>query len=78
MIVMSYIGLKQSSDRYFTKDLISDGTNSILALLTAVYQADEPQFLCIEEPENGLTSESTGELIEFFRKSVKRMAIISG
>jgi len=53
---------------YFTKDLISDGTYNILALLTAVYQSDEPQFLCIEEPENGLHPEVILSLIAFFRK----------
>lgn len=55
-------------DKPFTKDLISDGTYSILALLTAVYQSDEPQFLCIEEPENGLHPQVQMTLVEFFRK----------
>ena len=54
-------------DKYFTKDLISDGTYNILALLTAVYQSDGPQFLCIEEPENGLHPEVLESLINFFR-----------
>ncbi len=59
---------EDSSDKYFTKDLISDGTYSILALLTAVYQSDdEPQFLCIEEPENGLHPKVARELMDFFR-----------
>ena len=53
---------------YFTKDLISDGTYNILAMLTAVYQSDDkPQFLCIEEPENGLHPQVARELIDFFR-----------
>ena len=53
---------------YFTKDLISDGTYNILALLTAVYQSDDkPQFLCIEEPENGLHPQVAKELVDFFR-----------
>ncbi len=53
---------------YFTKDLISDGTYNILSLLTAVYQSDDkPQFLCIEEPENGLHPQVARELIDFFR-----------
>lgn len=53
---------------YFTKDLISDGTYNILALLTAVYQSDNmPQFLCIEEPENGLHPQVARELVDFFR-----------
>ena len=58
---------EESSPKYFTKDLISDGTYNILALLTAVYQSDEPQFLCIEEPENGLNPEVVKELAQFFR-----------
>ncbi|ARK09267.1 AAA family ATPase [Fibrella sp. ES10-3-2-2] len=59
---------EEGNDRYFTKDLISDGTYSILALLTAIYQSDEPQFLCIEEPENGLHPQVQMTLVEFFRK----------
>jgi predicted ATPase len=51
----------------FTKDLLSDGTYNILALLTAVYQSDEPQFLCIEEPENGLTPYVIEQFVELFR-----------
>ncbi|MBC3785145.1 AAA family ATPase [Spirosoma utsteinense] len=59
---------EQSSPNYFTKDMISDGTYNILALLTAVYQSDDkPQFLCIEEPENGLHPQVAGELVDFFR-----------
>ncbi len=59
---------EQSSEKPFTKDLISDGTYNILALLTAVYQSDDkPQFLCIEEPENGLHPQVAGELVDFFR-----------
>lgn len=49
------------------KNLISDGTYNILALLTAVYQSDEPQFLCIEEPENGITPYVQRALVNFFR-----------
>ncbi|GAB4041541.1 AAA family ATPase [Spirosoma gilvum] len=59
---------EESVPNYFTKDLISDGTYNILALLTAVYQSDDkPQFLCIEEPENGLHPQVAGELVDFFR-----------
>lgn len=59
---------EQYSDKPFIKDLISDGTYNILAMLTAVYQSDDkPQFLCIEEPENGLHPQVAGELIDFFR-----------
>lgn len=59
---------EKDSPNYFTKDLISDGTYNILALLTAVYQSEEPQFLCIEEVENGLHPEVILSLIAFFRK----------
>ena len=59
---------EQSTPDYFTKDLISDGTYNILAMLTAVYQSDDkPQFLCIEEPENGLHPQVARELVDFFR-----------
>ena len=58
---------EQSSPDYFTKDLISDGTYNILALLTAVYQSEQPQFLCIEEPENGLNPKVVKELVNLCR-----------
>ncbi|QJW89691.1 AAA family ATPase [Spirosoma taeanense] len=59
---------EQFSSSHFTKSLISDGTFNILALLTAVYQSDDkPQFLCIEEPENGLHPQVAAELVDFFR-----------
>ncbi len=53
----------------FTKDLLSDGTYNILAILTAVFQSDEPQFLCIEEPENGLTPYVIREMVTLFRNA---------
>jgi predicted ATPase len=56
-------------DRPFNKELISDGTYNIIALLTAVYQSDEPQFLCIEEPENGLHPKVIKQLVNFFRSA---------
>jgi predicted ATPase len=52
----------------FKKSLISDGTYNILSLLTAVFQSDEPQFLCIEEPENGLHPQVIMTLVDFFRQ----------
>ncbi len=54
-------------EKPFGKSLISDGTYNILALLTAVYQSDEPQFLCIEEPENGLNPKVVKELVNLCR-----------
>lgn len=62
-LVMYEKGIKKP----FTKDLLSDGTYNILALLTAIYQSDEPQFLCIEEPENGLNPYVIRKLVDFFR-----------
>lgn len=57
------------SSKYFTKELLSDGTYNILALLAAVFQSDEPQFLCIEEPENGLTPDVIKEMVTLFRNA---------
>lgn len=54
-------------DKPFTKDLISDGTYNIICLLTAVFQSDEPQFLCIEEPENGLNPHVIETFVDLFR-----------
>ncbi len=54
-------------EKPFPKRLISDGTYNILCLLTAVFQSEEPQFLCIEEPENGLHPKVVKELVNFFR-----------
>lgn len=55
----------------FTKNLISDGTYNILALLTAVLQSDKPQFLLIEEPENGLNPKAIKEMVHFFREQAE-------
>lgn len=54
-------------EKPFNKELISDGTYNILCLLTAVFQSNEPQFLCIEEPENGLHPKVVKQLVNFFR-----------
>ena len=52
----------------FTGNLISDGTYNLLALITIVLQSEEPQFLLIEEPENGLNPKIVQELVGFFRE----------
>ena len=49
-------------------NLISDGTYNILSLLALIYQNKEPQFLLIEEPENGLHPYVIKELVNFFRQ----------
>ncbi len=54
-----------------TKRLISDGTYNILAIIAAVYQSEEPQFLCIEEPENGLNPKVIQVMVELFRDKCK-------
>ncbi|CAG4991133.1 DNA replication and repair protein RecF [Dyadobacter sp. CECT 9275] len=60
---------EKGSDKPFNRSLISDGTYNILCLLTALYQSDEPQFLCIEEPENGLNPFVVKELVNLFRNA---------
>jgi len=62
---------EKDSNRPFTKNLISDGTYNILCLLVAVYQSDSPQFICIEEPENGLNPYVVTELVTFFREQCR-------
>lgn len=58
---------EKNSSKPFGKKLISDGTFNILCLLTAIFQSDEPQFLCIEEPENGLTPYAIEVLVDLIR-----------
>jgi predicted ATPase len=55
-------------EKAFAGSLISEGTYNIIALLTLFYQSDEPQFICIEEPETGLNPAVLGELVPFFRE----------
>ncbi len=59
---------ESGNSKPFTKALISDGTYNIISLLTVVLQSDTPQFLCIEEPENGLNPKVVKELVGFFRE----------
>ncbi len=55
----------------FSGQLISDGTYSTIALLSLLYQSETPQFICIEEPENGLNPKIIIEFVELFRKLCK-------
>lgn len=64
----SLVVYEKGTNKPFTKNLLSDGTWNILALITAVYQSDQPQFLCIEEPENGLNPKVQKELVNLFRQ----------
>lgn len=53
----------------FPKHLLSNGTYNIIAILTAVFQNEgSPQFLCIDEPENGLNPKVIKELLNLFRQ----------
>ena len=58
---------EKSLKKPLSKRLISDGTFNILAILAAIYQSDKPQFLCIEEPENGLNPKVVRELVSIIR-----------
>lgn len=58
-------------EKPLTRRIISDGTFNTISILTALYQTDEPQFLCIEEPENGLNPKVVKELVSIFRKMCK-------
>jgi predicted ATPase len=63
----SLLVYETGTSKPFTRNLISDGTYNIITLLTAVYQSYSPQFLCIEEPENGLNPKVVNKLVDFFR-----------
>ncbi len=49
---------EEYSSRPFTLNLISEGTFNVLCMLAALFQSEEPQFLCIEEPEKWFKSKS--------------------
>ena len=53
------------------KNLISDGTLNLITILAALYQSNTPQFLCIEEPENGLNPKVARELVSVIRSICK-------
>lgn len=55
-----------------TGSLISEGTFNIISLLAVIYQSDQPQFICIEEPETGLNPAILQELIPFFRDVIEK------
>ena len=59
---------EKTSQKPFPRHLVSDGTMNILSLMAAVYQVKQPQFLCIEEPENGLHPQAIELLVDFFRE----------
>lgn len=59
---------EMTSTRPFSRHLISDGTFNILSLMAAVFQNENPQFLCIEEPEYGLHPQAIELLVNFLRE----------
>jgi predicted ATPase len=62
---------ENKSDKPFSGKLISDGTYNLLALLSVIYQSDKPQFILIEEPENGINPKVLKEFVQFFRNVCK-------
>lgn len=66
-LMISEHGLKKPMN----KRMISDGTFNLIAIITAIYQSEKPQFLCIEEPENGLNPKVVKELVTLIRQKCK-------
>ena len=62
---------EKGNSKPFPGSLISNGTFNIIAIIAAVFQSNQPQFLCIEEPENGLNPKVIKELVGFFRDQCK-------
>lgn len=62
---------EEFSAKPFTGNLISDGTENLISLITALYQSDYPQFLLIEEPENGLNPKVIKEFVYLCRELSK-------
>jgi predicted ATPase len=58
---------EKGPSRPFTKRLISDGTYNLIAIIASIFQSETPQFLCIEEPENGLNPKVARQLVSIFR-----------
>jgi predicted ATPase len=63
---------EKGSNKPFPRNLISDGTYNILSLMAAVYQNNQPQFLCFEEPENGLHPQAIEYLVDYFREKCEQ------
>ena len=64
--------LEKDNPKPFPKKLVSSGTINTLSLLTAILQFDKPQFICIEEPENGVHPEAIKELVYFFKEQCEK------
>ncbi len=62
---------EKATKKPFKNSLISEGTYYILSLLALIYQTEDQQFICIEEPEIGLNPNVVETLIEFFREITK-------
>lgn len=65
------IVFEENSSIPFTGNLISDGTKNSISLITSLYQSNEPQFLLIEEPENGLNPKVIKEFVQTCREFVE-------
>jgi len=62
---------EENSSEPFSGNLISDGTINSISLLSSLYQIETPQFLLIEEPENGLNPKIIREFVRLCRDLVK-------
>lgn len=62
---------EENSSVPFSGNLISDGTKNSISLITALCQSSEPQFLLIEEPENGLNPKIIKEFVRICREFTK-------
>jgi predicted ATPase len=68
---------EKHTNKPLPRHLISDGTFNIISLITSAFQSYihsqfQRQFLCIEEPENGLHPEAIKELVYFFREQCEK------
>lgn len=64
-------------DRPILSRFASDGTLKLLAYLTVLYDADPPQFIGIEEPENFLHPRLLPELAEECRAATERSQLLA-
>lgn len=62
-----YVEDKNYSGVKIPENLLSEGTRKLMILLTAIFQNKEPQFVCIEEPENGIHPLVIGPFIDTIR-----------
>jgi len=63
------LGLRDSFSKYIVPAMdVSDGTLRILALLTALYEINTPDIICLEEPENGIHPWLLHKIVELLNR----------